>query len=138
MSKISSQTVETGRNGTTRDRIFSDSEVRAMVNSYRDYVLQVLVPLALRVIERNLKSRRPNPLLAIEVLKGAQVHLTKPEHGSDGREDPFAKMTNEELDAFVDSAFQKWTATRPPLTAVTTLHSSASALMTPTVREEGK
>src|SRR2546427_11822899 len=100
MSKISSQTVETGRNGTTRDRIFSDSEVRAMVNSYRDYVLQVLVPLALRVIERNLRSRRPNPLLAIEVLKGAQVHLTKPEHASDGREDPFANMTDAELDGY--------------------------------------
>ena len=33
---------------------------------------------------------------------------------------------------------QKWTAAGPPLTAVTALHSSASALMTPTVREEGK
>ena len=138
MSKISSPTKETGRNGTTRGPILSESEVRALVNSNRDYLLQELVPDALRVIKRNLKSRRPNLPLAIEVLKGAQVHLTKPEHGSDGREDPFAKMTNEELDAFVDSAFQKWTATRPPLTAVTTLHSSASALMTPTVREEGK
>src|SRR2546427_12331239 len=103
MSKISSQTVETGRNGTTRDRIFSDSEVRAMVNSYRDYVLQVLVPLALRVIERNLKSRRPNPLLAIEVLKGAQVHLTKPEHASEGRRDRFTEMTDDELKEFIDT-----------------------------------
>src|SRR3989441_10755882 len=101
MSKISSPTKETGRNGTTRGPILSESAVRALVNSYRDDVLQELVPLALRVIKRNLKSRRPNPLLAIEILKGAQVHLTKPEHASDGREDPFANMTDAELDEYI-------------------------------------
>src|SRR2546425_12568867 len=115
MSKISSPTKETGRNGTTRGPILSESAVRALVNSYRDYALQELVPDALRVIKRNLKSRRPNLPLAIEVLKGAQVHLTKLEHGSDGRGDQFANMTDEELDAFIDSAFQKWTAAGRPL-----------------------
>ena len=101
MSKMSSQTMETGRNATTRRPILSESEMRAKVNSYRDYVLQELVPLALRVIERNLKSRRPNPLLAIEVLKGAQVHLTKSEHALDGRRDRFSEMTDDELDEFI-------------------------------------
>ena len=100
MAKLSSQTMDTGRNGTTRDRIFSDSEVRAMVDSYRDDVLQELVPLALRVIKRELQRRRPNLPLAIEVLKGAQVFLTK-QHGSDGRGDRFADMTDDELDEYI-------------------------------------
>jgi hypothetical protein len=101
MSKMSSQTMETGRDATTRGPILSESTVRAMVNSHRDYVLQELVPLALRVVKRNLKSRRPNLTLAIEVLKGAQVHLTKPEHGLDGRRDRFSEMTDDELDEYI-------------------------------------
>ena len=101
MAKLSSQTMDTGRNGTTRGPVLSGSEVRAQVNSYRDYALQELVPLALRVIKRNLKSRRPNLSLAIEVLKGAQVILTKPEHASDGRRDRFSEMTDDELDEFI-------------------------------------
>ena len=115
MSKISSQTMDTGRNGTTRGPVLSESAVRAMVNSYRDYALQELVPDALRVIKRNLKSRRPNLPLAIAILEGARVLVTKPEHGSDGREDPFAKMTKEELDEYIATAHSKWIATRPPL-----------------------
>src|SRR5690348_16289416 len=126
MSKISSQTTETGRDATTRGPILSESEVRTMVNSHRDYVLQELVPLALRVVKRNLKSRRPNLPLAIEVLKGAQVHLTKPEHASDGREDPYAKMTDDELAAEIERVNQKLATMRsenapplePPLTAL--------------------
>ena len=103
MSRISSPTKETGRNATTRGPILSESEVRAIVASNRAYMQQELVPLALRVIKRNLKSRRPNPLLAIEVLKGAQVHLTKPEHASDGRRDRFTEMTDDELDEYVET-----------------------------------
>ena len=101
MSKIPSQTMDTGRNGTTRGPVLSESTVRAMVNSYRDYALQELVPDALRVIKRNLKSRRPNLSLAIEVLKGAQVILTKSEHALDGRRDRFSEMTDDELDEFI-------------------------------------
>ena len=101
MSRISSPTKETGRNATTRGPILSESEVRAIVASNRDYMQQELVPLALRVVEHNLKRRRPNLSLAIEVLKGAQVILTKPEHASDGRRDRFSEMTDDELDEFI-------------------------------------
>ena len=101
MSKISSQRMETGRNGATRGPVLTESEVRALVNSCRDYLLQELAPDALRVVKHNLKSRRPNLSLAIEVLKGAQVILTKPEHASDGRRDRFSEMTDDELDEFI-------------------------------------
>ena len=103
MSRISSPTKETGRNGTTRDRILSESEVREMAASYRDYMLLELVPDALRVAKHDLNSRRPNLPLAIEILKGAQVLLTKPEHGSDGRRDRFAEWTDDELKKFIET-----------------------------------
>jgi hypothetical protein len=59
-------------------RILSQSEVKALLAGYQDEARELL-PWALKVCKRNLKSTRPSWQLAVELLKGLQVLISRAE-----------------------------------------------------------
>ena len=87
---------ETGLGRGTIQRILSQSEISAIMASYRDQVRD-LVPAAIRLCARKLKGKNASWQLAIEVLKGCQVLATRQTKDVHENRDPIHELTDDEL-----------------------------------------
>jgi predicted transcriptional regulator len=93
---------ETGLSRATIRRILSQSEVEAILASYRDQVRD-LVPNAIKVCARNLRGKRASWKLAIEILKGTQVFVASQKQEQHHMVDEIETLTDDELRAHVQA-----------------------------------
>jgi hypothetical protein len=91
---------QTGLGRGTIRRILGQSEVQAILASYHQQALD-LVPAALRLCERKLKGRSASWQLAIEILKGTQVLVTKQRQEQQHVVDEIETMTDDELREYI-------------------------------------
>jgi hypothetical protein len=103
---------ETGLGRGTIRRILSQSEVQALMASYRDQALE-LVPRALESIHRRFDQRKATEWLMVEILKGVKVFMGKTETDVHRFVDELQQMTDEELKDYINEGVNKIALTSP-------------------------
>jgi len=91
---------ELGISRPTIRRILSQVEIKALLAGYQDEARE-LVPDALKVCRRNLKSTRPSWQLAVEILRGLQVLIAKQEQDVHHIVDEVYEWTDDELKHYI-------------------------------------
>jgi predicted transcriptional regulator len=105
---------ETGLGRGSIQRILSQSEAQAILASYRDQIRD-LVPAAIRLCGRKLKGNNASWQLAIEILKGCQVLVT--------RQTKDIRETHDEIYSLTDDQLRKYIRTgKMPLTTPTDVY----------------